>query len=153
MSSSSVEYQATSMVGAQIIINPWVWYNHIVILIRNVYSKSKWRWDSDRIVQVSLNGQHGWPIRYPANIGCSNFKYTHKEKSNSSIERHQRKNELQKKTEMYFTVTLRKRMIEVRTKSARFNTSQRLSDQARMILKKGWFSDPEILEIGGNACH
>ena len=39
-------------------------------------------------------------------------------------------------------------MIEIWAESARFNiTSQKLADQARIILKKGWFSDLEILEI------
>ena len=39
-------------------------------------------------------------------------------------------------------------MIEIWAESARLNTwSQRLADQARMILKKDCFSDLEILEI------
>ena len=43
----------------------------------------------------------------------------------------------------------RKRMIEIWLECASFHTtSQRLSDQVRtMIIKKGWFSDFEILEI------
>ena len=42
----------------------------------------------------------------------------------------------------------RKRMIEIWAYSARFNTtSQRLANQARTILKKGWFSDLKILEV------
>ena len=39
-------------------------------------------------------------------------------------------------------------MIEIWVESARFDTtSQRLADQARIILKKVWFSELEILEI------
>ena len=38
-------------------------------------------------------------------------------------------------------------MIEIWTESAWFNISQRLADQARMILNKCWFSDLEILEV------
>ena len=38
-------------------------------------------------------------------------------------------------------------MIEVLIGSARFNTSQRLADQTKMILKKAWFSDLKIPEI------
>ena len=38
-------------------------------------------------------------------------------------------------------------MTEICAESIRFNTSQRLADQARMLLKKGWFSNLEILEI------
>ena len=42
----------------------------------------------------------------------------------------------------------RKRMIEIGAECTRFNTTnKRLADQARMILKKGWFSNFEILEI------
>ena len=41
----------------------------------------------------------------------------------------------------------RKRIIEIRAESTRFNTSQRLVDQLRIILKKGWFSDLEMLEM------
>ena len=31
----------------------------------------------------------------------------------------------------------------------KFNTSQRLADQVRLIFKKGWLSDQEILKICG----
>ena len=42
----------------------------------------------------------------------------------------------------------RKRMIEIWEKCNGFQTrSQKLADQVRMIIKKGWFSDTEILEI------
>ena len=42
----------------------------------------------------------------------------------------------------------RKRMIEIWKECASFLiTSQRLADQVRTIIKKGWFSDLEILEI------
>ena len=42
----------------------------------------------------------------------------------------------------------RKRMIEIWQEWANFQTtSQRLADQVRTIIKKGWFSDIEILEI------
>ena len=38
-------------------------------------------------------------------------------------------------------------MIEIRQECAKFLTSsQRLADQIRTIIKKGWFSDLEILE-------
>ena len=38
-------------------------------------------------------------------------------------------------------------MIEIWSKSARFNTNKKFPDQTSMILKRGWFSDVEILEI------
>ena len=41
-------------------------------------------------------------------------------------------------------------MREVWAESSRFDTtSQRLADQARMILRNGWSSDLKILEISG----
>ena len=44
----------------------------------------------------------------------------------------------------------RKWTIGIWAESARFNTSQKLVRLARIILKKGWFYDLEILEICGN---
>ena len=42
----------------------------------------------------------------------------------------------------------RKRMIEIWQECASFQTtSQRLADQVRTIIKKGWFSDLEILDV------
>ena len=39
-------------------------------------------------------------------------------------------------------------MIEIWQEGSSFQkTSQRLADQVRTMIKKGWFSDPEILEI------
>ena len=38
-------------------------------------------------------------------------------------------------------------MVEILKEFAEFNTSQRLADQVRLILKKGWYSDLEIQEI------
>ena len=40
-------------------------------------------------------------------------------------------------------------MIEIWIESVRFNSSQRLDDLTRIILKKGCFSDFEILEVCG----
>ena len=66
-----------------------------------------------------------------------------------------RRNGLGKTTKIYFTYLIsnptqrghRKRMVEIWTKFARFNTTgQRLIDQGWMILKKSWFSNLEILE-------
>ena len=59
------------------------------------------------------------------------------------------KNGPEKTTKMYFNVVLRTIPHKESTKGdfARFNTSQRLAEQAKMILRKDWFSDLEILEI------
>ena len=40
-------------------------------------------------------------------------------------------------------------MIEILTESTKFNTSQRLAEQVRLILKKGRLSELEILELCG----
>ena len=45
-------------------------------------------------------------------------------------------------------------MINILAESAKFKaTSQRLADQMELILKKGWLSDLEILEICGPVNH
>ena len=42
-------------------------------------------------------------------------------------------------------IYIKKRIIKIWAECARFDsTSQRLTEQARMIIKKGWFSDIEI---------
>ena len=38
-------------------------------------------------------------------------------------------------------------MMKIWIKSSKLNISQRLTNKARLILKKGWWSDLEILEI------
>ena len=45
--SSLDEYQVTSVTGAQIIINPWVWYSYNILVMKNVKSKSRVTRDSD----------------------------------------------------------------------------------------------------------
>ena len=42
-----------------------------------------------------------------------------------------------------------KRIIEICKKYAKSNKNQRLADQIKIILKKGWFSNVEILETFG----
>ena len=66
-------------------------------------------------------------------------------------------NELGKTINMCFTFILGailhkkgmgKKMREIWAECARFKTrSQRLADQARSIIRRGWFSDHQILEI------
>ena len=46
-----------------------------------------------------------------------------------------------------------KQMMEIWTESGKFNTSQRLADQARLILKKHCLSDLEILKVYGQINH
>ena len=37
-------------------------------------------------------------------------------------------------------------------KNLKFSTIQKLADHKRMVLKEGWFSDLEILEMCGQVC-
>ena len=76
--------------------------------------------------------------------------YTNNDQSNNG------QNGQEKTIKMYITVILRamqhkrKRMIKIWVEFAEFNiTSQRLSDRARIVLKKVELSDLEILEIYG----
>ena len=52
---------------------------------------------------------------------------------------------------IFFSETLRKEILKEMkkncTNAARFKTSQILADKTRMILKKAWVSEHEILEI------
>ena len=120
------------------------------------------------IGRCSLDSQHVGFSQHPANFGCSYFRYTNKEQSNNASEKHQRnkwtredkkktkkkKTKQKKKTHCYFKSNptqreCRKWMVEIWTESAKYNTSQRLTDQARLILKKSWLSDLDTLEICG----
>ena len=44
-------------------------------------------------------------------------------------------------------------MIEILDEAADFNTSQKVADQAKMVFKKSWFSDIEIIKIFGLVSH
>ena len=93
---------------------------------------------------------------YSTVVGCSDFRYI-KFKAKMYLRDTKGKNRLEKITKMLSTVVLEvilsKENIgngwrrEIWAEFAKFNTSQRLTEKARMILKKGWFTDLEILEI------
>ena len=94
---------------------------------------------------------------HPGNVGCSFFWYTNNGQRNHTNLRRKHKTWTMEGNQFalhcYFRSNptqrgYRKRMIEIWQKGASFQTtSQRLSDQVRTIIKKGWFSDLEILEI------
>ena len=85
------------------------------------------------------------------------FRYTNDDVRNHNNQRPKRKTwtreENQHALKCYFRSNpsqrgYRKRMIEIYQECAKFQTtSQRLTDQVRTIIKKGWFSDLEILKI------
>ena len=116
--SSLEEYQVTSVTRAQVIIDPWVRsiLNKISIKMKNTNSNQCGTQMTKTKATMHLRDTKGkmdqWRQRkcYPL---------------------------LFKKQS--YTKTVKKRMIEITSESVWFNTSQRLSDQARLVLKKGWF--------------
>ena len=109
------------------------------------------------ISRCSLDSQHGRPVRHSANVGCSLFRCMNDNISNHNDQRPKRKTWTREDNQLalhcYFRSNpsqrvYRKRMIETWQECASFQTTnQRLADQVRTIIKKGWFSDLEILEI------
>ena len=103
------------------------------------------------------DSQHGVPSGHPANVGCSFFRYTSDDLSNHTNQRHQHRkwhkeaNKLALHCYFWSNSTQRgnwKRRTEIWEECTRFQTkSQRLADQVKTIIKKGWFSDLEIFEI------
>ena len=100
------------------------------------------------IGRCSPDGQHDRPVGHPANIGCSFFRYRNDKLRNHT---NQRCNQLALHRYFRSNPTQRgygKIMIEIWQECSSFQTtSQRLADQVRIIIKKSWFSDLEILEI------
>ena len=144
------------MSGAQIINNPWVWYSHNIppmikrsnlnITIRGTRATGL----GVMISRCSLDSLHGRNDRHLTNVGCSLFRYLNNDISNHNDQRPKRKTwtrEDNKLAQHYYFKrnTLqrgyRKRMIKIWQERASFQTSQRLADQVRIIIKKGWFYD------------
>ena len=109
------------------------------------------------IGRFSPNSQHRRLDRHPTNVGWSFFRYINDDVRNHNDQRPKRKRWTREDNQLalqcYFRRNpsqrrYRKRMIEIWQECAKFQTtSQRLADQVRTIIKKGWFSDLEILEI------
>ena len=101
------------------------------------------------------DSQHGRRGRHSANVGCYFPRYTSDDLRNQNIQRPKRKTLTKEDNKLslhcYFRSIpsqrgYRKRLIEIRHECASFQTtSQRLADQVKTIIKKGWFSDFEIL--------
>ena len=126
----------------------------------NSYFTQRGAQDSDLGVMIgrcSLDSQHGRPDRHPANVGCSLFRYTNSDLKNRTNQRPRRKTwtweENQLALHCYFTSNptqrgCRKRRMEIWQELSNVQiTSQRLADQVRTIMKKGWFLELEIIEI------
>ena len=109
------------------------------------------------ISRCSPDSQHGRPGSQPVNVGCSLFRCMNDDMSSHNDQRPKRKTWTREDNQLaphsYFRSNpsqrgYGKRMIEIWQECANFQTtSQRLADQVRTIIKKGWFSDLEILEI------
>ena len=107
--------------------------------------------------RCSPDSQHERPDRHPTNVGCSFFRYINDDVRNHDNQRPKRKKwtweDNQHALQYYFRSNAsqrgyRKRMIEIWQECVKFQTtSQRLADQVRTIIKKGWFSDLKLLEI------
>ena len=133
------EYQIIPVIEAQKIVNPFIWYSKIIQPSEHVNSKFK---------------STCW---HPVNFGCFNCVYLYKYQRNNSAERHQKKYILDKTAKMLSTIILKaifpnevigKGWLKFRQDSLHLiQKNQRLVEQARMIWEKGWFSDPEALEI------
>ena len=108
-----------------------------------------------RISRGYPDSQHGRPCRNPTNFDCSFFRFRNDDVTNHKDQRPIRKTwtweDNQLALHCYFRSHPsqsghRNRMIEIWQESADFQTTS-LADQVKTIIKKGWFSDLEILEI------
>ena len=109
------------------------------------------------IGRCSPDSQHGRLDHHPTNVGYSFFRYRNDDITNHNDQRPTHKTwtreDNQLALECYFRSNpsqrgYRKGMVEIWQECAKFQTtSQRLADQVRTMIKKGWFFDLEILEI------
>ena len=130
-----------------------------MIKMSNSYFTQRGAQDSDLGVMIgrcSLDSQHGRPSRHPTNVDCSLFRYTNNDSMNPTNQRPKRKTRTREDNQLalhcYFKSNptkrgYRKRMEIWQELSIFQTTSQRLADQVRTIMKKGWFSELEIIEI------
>ena len=112
---------------------------------------------NEMIGRCSLDNKHGRPGSHPANVGCSLFRYKNSDLRNHTNQRSKQKTWTREDNQLalhcYFRSNptqrgYRKRMMEIWQELPNVQTtSQRLADQVRTIIKKGWFSELEIIEI------
>ena len=72
-------YHNCSASGAQIISNPWVWYSHYILPMKNDKLKQINMGPRQQVWVIgrcSLDSQHGGPNRHLANVGCSSSRHT-----------------------------------------------------------------------------
>ena len=104
------------------------------------------------------DSQHGRPARHPMNAGCLLSSTKNDDVRNHNDQRPTRETWTREANQLavkcYFRSTpppqrgYRKTIIEIWEECAKFQkTSLRLADHVRTIIKKGWFSDLELLVI------
>ena len=108
------------------------------------------------IGRCSPDNQHGGIDRHPTNVGCSIFRYINDDVTKHNDQRPTRKTWTMEDYQLPLQCNFRsnpsrrgyrKRIIEIWQECAKFQTnSQRLADQVRTKIKKGGFSDLELLE-------
>ena len=96
------------------------------------------------IGRCSLDSQHGRPVSHPANVGCSLFRYTNSDLKNRTNQRPKRKTQTRQDNQLALHCYFRSNPTQI---SNFQTTSQRLADQVRTIMKKGRFSELEIIEM------
>ena len=109
------------------------------------------------IAKCSIDSQHGGSDRHPADVGSYLSRYMNDDIWNHNYQTPKFKTWARENNQLalhcYFRSNpsprgYRKRMIEIRQKCASFQiTSQSLGDYVSRIIRKGWFSDLEMLEI------
>ena len=109
------------------------------------------------ISKCSFDSHQGGFDLHPVNVNNSFSRYTNDGLINFSNQRLQRRKGTRKDNKLALHCNFlskptlkgyRKRMMDIWEECACFTTtSQILADQSRIIIKKGWFSDLEILEI------
>ena len=114
-------------------------------------------WDSDDrseclISMCSLNSQHGGSTQHPVNDGCPNFRHskfkTTMHLRDTNGKKWKREDNINVINFYFKTSLLQKINGKYDQNLDRMHLIKyKLKTQARMILKKGWFSDLEILEI------
>ena len=109
------------------------------------------------IGRCSLDNQHGRSDRHPANVSCSLFTYSNGDFRNHINQRPKRKEWTREDNQLAFHCYFRSNptqrgyrniMMEIWQELSNFQTtSQRLAEKVRTIMKNGWFSELEIIEI------
>ena len=151
-------FVVTSVSGAQIVNNPWLWYSHNITPMIKMSNHNITQCGTQATGLGVLNGkcsldsQNGRPERHPANVRYSSFfRCMNNDECNRNDQRPKRKTRSREDNQLvlqcYFQSNpsqrgYRKRMIEIWQECASFQTTnQTLADHFGKMIKKGWFSD------------